>query len=103
MNVLLYHESYGGRGFSPIQESWRRYGMIRDMAGALGMTARMPLLSAPLATEAELALVHPMSYVDWVREQERSGARFFDRSTPIWPDSSTVPVPPSAPRCMARV
>lgn len=84
LNVLLYHPLYDGRGFSPIQDSWRRYRMIRDLVDTLGIAARMPVCAAPLADERDLELVHPPSYIEWVQEQERAGAGFFDRSTPIW-------------------
>jgi acetoin utilization protein AcuC len=83
--VLLYHDLYNGRGFSPIQESWKRYRQILELARSLGMLERIPLLATPLATEEELQLAHPLHYIHWVREQERAGTGFFDRSTPIWP------------------
>lgn len=83
--MLLYHPLYNGRGFSPLQESWKRYPRLLQRIEELGWRDRIPIVEPPLATAAELTLAHPLRYVEWVREQERAGSGYFDRSTPVWP------------------
>ena len=85
MCILLYHPLYDGRGFSPIQESWKRYPRILELAQSAAMGGRIEVRTAPMATDAELTLVHSQEYLAWLRRVEQGEARYFDRSTPAWP------------------
>ena len=85
MSILLYHPLYDGRGFSPIQDSWKRYPRILALARSDVVAGRIEVRTPPMATDAELMLVHPPEYLSWLQRQEQGGARYFDRSTPAWP------------------
>ncbi len=83
--ILLYHERYDGRGFSPLSDSWRRYRMALDLFDELGLFERVRRVRPTEATEAELETAHSPAFVRSVRERVTLGEGRFDRSTPIYP------------------
>jgi len=83
--ILLYHERYDGRGFSPLSDSWRRYRLGLDLFDELGLLKRVRRVRPAEATEAELETAHAPAFVRSVRERVAAGEGRFDRSTPIYP------------------
>lgn len=81
---LVYHDSYGRRGFTALRHTWNRYQL------ALAMLAESPLgrvvrrLDAPAATENDILQVHTPRYLDYVQQLDLNGIGKLDGSTPAW-------------------
>ncbi len=83
--AFIYHERYGGRGTAHhrLSASWTRYHAIRALALDLGLDVRF--FRQAVASDADLRLVHPQAYIDWVRQMDLRGEGFLDRSdTPAY-------------------
>lgn len=86
MTALIFHDVYRGRGFSPIQQSWNRYGLGYDLMASLGLFENgVQVLRPEPATDAELHLAHTPDYVARVRQADALGEGYLDRrDTPAW-------------------
>ena len=77
--AFVYHEIYDGRGFSRLEDSWRRYRMARALLEELGMFAGALRLVRPQpATDADILTVHAPSLLAKVEALDAVGEGFLD-------------------------
>lgn len=81
---MVYHESYGSRGFTALRHTWNRYQLALEMLAESSLGLRIPLLDAPAASENDLLRVHTPDYVDHVQRLDLAGNGKLDGSTPAW-------------------
>lgn len=82
--AVVYHESYGRRGFTALRHTWNRYQHALAMLDQSPLRHHIPLLDAPAAGENEILRVHTPDYVDLVQRLDMAGTGKLDGSTPAW-------------------
>ncbi len=92
--AFVYHDVYGGRGFSKLSDSWRRYVLGRQLLGELGLlgsegTSKVfPIVECEPceATDVDVLHVHTAELLAHIREGDERGTGFLDYGdTPAWP------------------
>ncbi len=77
--AFVYHELYDGRGFSRLEDSWRRYRMARALLGELGMFAdALRLIRPEPATDADILTVHTPALLTRIKTLDAAGEGFLD-------------------------
>ena len=72
--AFIYHEIYDGRGFSRLEDSWRRYRLARELLEELGMFAGALRLFRPEpATDYDILTVHTPSLLGQDKGPRRGG------------------------------
>lgn len=82
--AMVYHETYGTRGFTALRHTWNRYQLALAMLDQSPLHHCIPLLDAPAADENEILCVHTADYVDHVQRLDIAGTGKLDGSTPAW-------------------
>jgi acetoin utilization protein AcuC len=81
---IIYHESYGRRGFTALPRTWSRYQLFLATLPESPLQRMAPLIEAPAATENDLLQVHSPEFVDLVQQLDLTGSGRLDGSTPAW-------------------
>lgn len=82
--AMVYHESYGTRGFTSLRRTWNRYELALARLQHSPLRHHIPLVDAPPATENDILRVHTADYVDHVQRLDMAGSGKLDGSTPAW-------------------
>jgi len=91
--AFIYHDVFDGRGFSRLQDSWRRYRLGRALLRELGLLGPPGVDTFPLverapseAADADILKVHTPELIEWVRQGDARGEGLLDYGdTPAWP------------------
>ena len=77
--AFVYHELYDGRGFSRIEDSWRRYRLARELLETLGMFAGgLRMIRPGPATDADILTVHTPALLAKTKALDAAGEGFLD-------------------------
>ena len=77
--AFIYHEIYDGRGFSRLEDSWRRYRLARELLEDLGMFAgALRLIRPQPATDDDILTVHTPSLLAKIKVLDAVGKGFLD-------------------------
>ena len=77
--AFIYHEIYDGRGFSRLEDSWRRYRLARALLEELGMFAgALRLIRPEPATDDDILTVHTPSLLAKTKALDAVGKGFLD-------------------------
>ena len=77
--AFIYHEIYDGRGFSRLEDSWRRYRLARELLEDLGMFAGgLRMIRPGPATDTDILNVHTSSLLAKIKALDAVGEGFLD-------------------------
>lgn len=82
--AMVYHESYGKRGFTALRRTWNRYELALATLDQSPLRHQVPVIDAPAASENDILRVHTVGYLDHVQRLDMAGAGKLDGSTPAW-------------------